>query len=44
MLITEREEARKNKDFAQSDKIRDNLIAKGIKFNQYVGVTTWEVL
>ena len=44
MLITEREEARKNKDFAQSDKIRDNLIAKGIKLNDNKDKTTWEVL
>jgi cysteinyl-tRNA synthetase len=29
-LIEERQEARKNKDFAKSDQIRDNLLEKGI--------------
>ena len=44
MLITEREESRKNKDFAKSDKIRDNLLAKGIKLNDKKDKTTWEVI
>ena len=29
-LIAERQEARKNKDFARSDEIRDELLAQGI--------------
>jgi len=29
-LIAQREEARKTKDFAASDRIRDELLAKGI--------------
>jgi cysteinyl-tRNA synthetase len=29
-LITERQEARHNRDFGRSDEIRDQLVAKGI--------------
>ena len=40
-LINERLEARKNKDFATSDRIRNELAAKGIVLEDAAGVTTW---
>ena len=34
-LIEERQEARKSKNFARADEIRDELLAKGIQLNRY---------
>ena len=39
--ITARTEARKNKDFATSDAIRDELLAAGIVLEDGAGGTTW---
>jgi len=39
--IAERLEARKNKDFAASDRIRDELAALGVVLEDSAGVTTW---
>ncbi|WP_417461807.1 cysteine--tRNA ligase [Kordiimonas sp.] len=39
--IADRLEARKNKDFAASDRIRDELLAKGILLEDGAGGTTW---
>ncbi|WP_417451701.1 cysteine--tRNA ligase [Kordiimonas sp.] len=39
--IAERLEARKNKDFAASDRIRDELAAVGIVLEDSAGLTTW---
>ncbi|WP_155859951.1 cysteine--tRNA ligase [Kordiimonas gwangyangensis] len=39
--ISERLEARKNKDFAASDRIRDELAALGVVLEDSAGVTTW---
>ncbi|MBX7148095.1 cysteine--tRNA ligase [bacterium] len=41
--INERLEARKNKDWAKSDAIRDELAAKGIVLKDGAGGTTWSV-
>ncbi|PIZ76049.1 cysteine--tRNA ligase [Candidatus Peregrinibacteria bacterium CG_4_10_14_0_2_um_filter_38_24] len=41
-LIEKREEARKSKDFAMSDKIRDELKAKGIELEDTAGGTIWK--
>ncbi|MFA6305298.1 MAG: cysteine--tRNA ligase [Candidatus Gracilibacteria bacterium] len=41
-LIKQREEARKSKDFAMSDKIRDELKAKGIELEDTAGGTVWK--
>ncbi|MBN2711278.1 MAG: cysteine--tRNA ligase [Planctomycetes bacterium] len=41
LLIEIRTEARKNKDFALSDKIRDDLAAMGVVLNDRSGETTW---
>ena len=41
MKINERKEARQNKDWATSDKIRDELLAKGIKLEDTKDGTTW---
>ncbi|HET7085748.1 MAG TPA: cysteine--tRNA ligase [Rhizomicrobium sp.] len=41
--IAARNEARKNKDFKESDRIRDDLLAKGIVLKDGPGGTTWEV-
>ena len=40
--ITERTEAKKNKDFARSDEIRDELIAMGIAIMDTAEGTVWE--
>lgn len=40
-LITERTEARKNKDFARSDEIRDQLLAQGIELLDSSEGTSW---
>jgi len=41
-MIIERAEAKKNKDFARSDAIRQELLTKGIVLeDQAGGVTTW---
>lgn len=40
-LIDERTEARKNKDFARSDQIRDELLAQGIELLDSAQGTTW---
>jgi cysteinyl-tRNA synthetase len=42
-LIVQRTEARKNKDWAQADKIRDQLIAMGILLEDTPGGTVWKV-
>ena len=39
--IAERLEARKAKDFAKSDRIRDGLAKKGVILEDKAGVTTW---
>jgi len=43
-LITEREEARKNKDFKKSDEIRDELLKKGIVLDDTPQGTVWKKL
>ena len=40
--IREREEARANKDFVESDKIRDELLARGVALNDTKNGTIWE--
>ena len=42
--IEERKEAKKNKDFAKADSIRDELLAKGIKLIDTREGTTYEIL
>ncbi len=43
-LITARLEARKNKNWAESDRIRDELAAMGIAIKDNKdGTTSWEV-
>lgn len=41
-LIKKREEARKAKDFAMSDKIRDELLTKGIILEDTANRTVWK--
>lgn len=41
-LIEERRQARANKDFAKSDSIRDDLLARGIRLVDTPSGTTWE--
>jgi cysteinyl-tRNA synthetase len=41
-LIKEREEARKNKDFEAADKIRDELLEKGIELEDSPDGTVWK--
>ena len=43
-LIEKRNEAKKNKDFATSDQIRDELLAKGIKLIDTREGTTFEIV
>lgn len=40
-LIIKRKEARANKDFALSDKIRNDLLAQGVILEDSAGATTW---
>ena len=42
-FIAKRKEARENKDFAKSDRIRDDLAGKGIVLNDSPTGTTWTV-
>jgi len=42
-FIQQRQEARKNKDFARADEIRDELAAKGIQFLDGPQGTTWKI-
>jgi cysteinyl-tRNA synthetase len=42
-LITERNQARANKDFARSDAIRDQLQAAGITLEDAADRTHWSV-
>ena len=42
-LLTARQEARKNKDFAQSDKIRDELTALGVEVKDTPAGAVWDV-
>lgn len=42
--IEERKEAKKNKDFAKADSIRDELLAKGVKLIDTREGTTYEIL
>jgi cysteinyl-tRNA synthetase len=42
-FIQQRQEARKNKDFARADEIRDELGAKGIQFLDGPQGTTWKI-
>lgn len=41
-LIKERQEARKNKDFARADEIRDQLLAEGIELKDTRDGVTWK--
>jgi cysteinyl-tRNA synthetase len=41
--IAARNAARKNKDFKESDRIRDEMLARGIVLKDGPGGTTWEV-
>jgi cysteinyl-tRNA synthetase len=42
-LIQERKDARKAKEWARSDTIRDQLLAKGIELKDDINGTTWEI-
>jgi cysteinyl-tRNA synthetase len=42
-LVSARTAARKAKDFKESDRIRDELLAKGIVLKDGPNGTTWEV-
>ena len=43
-LIKERAEAKKNKDFSTADKIRDDLLKKGIRLIDTREGTSYEVI
>ena len=43
-LISERNEAKKNKNYEKADKIRDELLKKGIQIKDYRDYTAWEVI
>jgi len=43
-LIAKRIEARKAKDFAEADRIRDELVAMGVEIMDSAGGTTWKVV
>jgi cysteinyl-tRNA synthetase len=43
-LVTERMNARKNKDFARSDTIRATLIERGIELRDEAGGTVWRIV
>lgn len=43
-LISQRTTARKNKDFALSDKIRDDLLKQGIELRDTANETQWDVV
>ena len=42
-LIAERAEARKNRNFARSDEIRDYLLSKNVQLLDAPGGTTWQI-
>jgi cysteinyl-tRNA synthetase len=42
-LIQQRNEARRNKDWARGDAIRDELLAKGVELKDGPDGTTWKV-
>jgi cysteinyl-tRNA synthetase len=42
-MLAERAEARKKKDFARSDAIRDELLALGVELRDGPSGTTWKV-
>ena len=41
-LIAQRADAKKNKDFATADKIRDDLLARGIILEDFKDGTSWK--
>jgi cysteinyl-tRNA synthetase len=41
LLLSARADARKNKDFAMSDRIRDGLKDLGVEINDRAGESTW---
>ena len=43
-LISERTAARARKDFAESDRIRDQLAAMGVAIKDSKDGTTWEIV
>ena len=43
-LIEERKEAKKNKDFAKADQIRDDLLVRGIRLIDTREGTTYEMI
>jgi cysteinyl-tRNA synthetase len=42
-LITQRLDAKKEKDFEKSDSIRDKLVEMGIDIQDLPGITTWDI-
>ena len=43
-LVAERDRARKDKDFARADAIRDELAAKGLVLEDSAGGTRWKIV
>ncbi len=43
-LVVERTEARKEKDFARADRVREDLVAKGIELRDGPSGTTWRAV